>query len=132
MAMYGQGITRGKVGLLGIEASTNQACVSITPIDQKRISSVFLYFFFEYHYENLRQLGHGANQRNMNAALIRSFPLTFPKTDEQNCIVAALKSFDEKRVLHERKRIQLQELFRTLLRNLMTANTRVHAVEIAV
>ena len=26
MAMYGQGITRGKVAILGIEATTNQAC----------------------------------------------------------------------------------------------------------
>jgi len=54
MAMYGQGITRGRVGLLGIEAATNQACASITPTDKKRISSVFLYYFFEYHYEDPR------------------------------------------------------------------------------
>ena len=126
MAMYGQGITRGRVGLLGIEAATNQACASITPTDKKKISSIFLYYFFEYHYEDLRKLGHGANQRNMNAALIRSFPLTFPKPEEQSSIAAALESVDEKRVLHERKRSQLQYLFRTLLHELMTATTRVH------
>ena len=130
MAMYGQGITRGRVGLLGIEAATNQACASISPTDEKQISSVFLYYFFEYHYENLRKLGHGANQRNMNAALIRSFPLTFPKPDEQSAIVAVFESLDEKSVLHERKRSQLQDLFRTLLNELMTANRRVHNVAI--
>jgi type I restriction enzyme S subunit len=124
MAMYGQGITRGRVGLLGIEAATNQACASITPTDKKRVSSVFLYYFFEYHYEDLRKLGHGANQRNMNAALIRSFPLTFPKADEQAAVVTALESLDEKRVLHERKKTQLQDLFRTLLHELMTAKIR--------
>jgi type I restriction enzyme S subunit len=57
MAMYGQGITRGRVGLLGIEAATNQACASITPTDKIRISSVFLYYFFEYHYEETRAVG---------------------------------------------------------------------------
>ena len=31
MAMYGQGKTRGKVAILGIEASTNQACGAIIP-----------------------------------------------------------------------------------------------------
>lgn len=62
MAMYGQGITRGRVGLLGIDAATNQACASITPKDAKQITSVFLYYFFEYHYENLRKLGHGARE----------------------------------------------------------------------
>ena len=126
MAMYGQGITRGRVGLLGIEATTNQACASITPTDKKRISSVFLYYFFEYHYEDLRKLGHGANQRNMNAALIRSFSLTFPKPDEQAAVVTAFELLDQKRALHERKKAQLQDLFRTLLHELMTAKTRVH------
>lgn len=129
MAMYGQGITRGRVGLLGIEAATNQACASITPTDEMRILSVFLYYFFEYHYEDLRKLGHGANQRNMNAALIRSFPLTFPKADEQASVVTALESLDEKRVLHERKKTQLQDLFRTLLHELMTAKIRVHELD---
>ena len=129
MAMYGQGITRGRVGLLRIEAATNQACASITPTDEKQISSVFLYYFFEYHYEDLRTLGHGANQRNMNAALIRSFPLMFPKPDEQAAVVAVFESLDEKRVHHERKKTQLQDLFRTLLHELMTAKTRVDKIK---
>jgi len=130
MAMYGQGITRGRVALLGIEAATNQACAAIMPTSSKRISSPFLYYFFEYHYENLRKLGHGANQRNMNAALIRGFPTAFPKPNEQAEIVTALEALDAKRLLHGRKRIQLQDLFRTLLQELMTAKTRVHELEI--
>jgi len=126
MAMYGQGITRGRVGLLGINAATNQACASITPTDEKQLSSVFMYYFFQYHYENLRKLGHGANQRNMNAALIRGFPLSFPKHDEQTSVVAVFATLDAKRGHHERKKAQLQDLFRTLLHELMTAKTRVH------
>ncbi len=129
MAMYGQGITRGRVGLLGIEAATNQACASISPSDEQKLSSVFLYYYFQYHYENLRKLGHGANQRNMNAALIRSFPISFPETDEQAAVVAALESLDAKSQLHERKREQLKKLFRTLLHELMTAKTRVGEIQ---
>jgi type I restriction enzyme, S subunit len=37
MAMYGQGITRGKVAILGIEAATNQACVAIIPPDESAL-----------------------------------------------------------------------------------------------
>ena len=131
MAMYGQGITRGRVAVLGIEASTNQACAAITPTSSKRVSPLFLYYYFEYHYENLRKLGHGANQRNMNAALIRSFPLTFPKANEQAAIVTALESLDAKRLLHGRKRLQLQDLFRALLHELMTAKTRVQKLKLS-
>ena len=124
MAMYGQGITRGRVGLLGLEAATNQACASITPTDEQKLSSVFLYYYFQYHYENLRKLGHGANQRNMNAALIRSFPISFPEDDEQIAVVSALESLDAKSELHNRKCEQLKDLFRTLLHELMTAKIR--------
>ena len=31
IAMYGQGITRGKVAKLGIDAATNQACAALLP-----------------------------------------------------------------------------------------------------
>lgn len=131
MAMYGQGITRGKVGLLGLEAATNQACASISPTDGQKLSSLFLYYYFQYHYENLRKLGHGANQRNMNAGLIRSFPISFPNADEQAALVTALESLDAKNELHNRKRDQLQGLFRTLLHELMTAKTRVQELKLS-
>ena len=38
MAMYGQGKTRGQVGLLKIEACTNQAVAAIVP--SKKINSI--------------------------------------------------------------------------------------------
>ncbi len=126
MAMYGQGITRGRVALLAIDAATNQACASITPNDETEVSSRFLYHWFEYNYENLRKLGHGANQRNMNAALIRSFPLAVPSSNDQIGIVAALTELDVKCHLLKQKCSSLNDLFRTLLHYLMTAKTRVN------
>lgn len=130
MAMYGQGITRGRVALLGIEATTNQACASITPHDESEVSSRFLYYFFEYRYEDLRKLGHGANQRNMNAALIRGFPLAFPVPEVQAGIVATLTALDAKRQIHHGKRAALTALFHTMLHQLMTAQIRVHDIEL--
>ena len=116
--------------MLGIEAATNQACAAISPTDEEQISSVFLYHYFQYHYENLRKLGHGANQRNMNAALIRNFPISYPEAGEQSAVVVSLQSLDSKTELCIRKRDQLQDLFRTLLHDLMTAKTRVHELEL--
>jgi len=130
MAMYGQGVTRGRVALLGIDATTNQACAAITPRSEKQVSSRYLYSYLEYHYENLRKLGHGANQKNMNAALIRGFPLAFPKPDEQSAIVTALSSVDQKLAHHRRKHATLSALFRTLLHQLMTAQLRVHDLDL--
>jgi type I restriction enzyme S subunit len=131
MAMYGQGITRGRVGLLGIEAATNQACAAIIPLDPAKTLTQFLYYFFEYSYERLRQLGHGANQKNMSATLIRSFPLTLPSPNEQEEIAAALRVLDQKLTRHHKKLISNCALFRTLLHDLMTAKARVNNAALA-
>lgn len=130
MAMYGQGVTRGRVAILGIESATNQACASITPYEESQVSSRFLYYLLEYHYEDLRRLGHGANQRNMNAALIRGFPVAFPTSVEQAAVVSALEALDAKSDIHRRKCASLTDLFRTLLNQLMTAQIRVHDVNL--
>ena len=130
VAMYGQGVTRGRVGLLGIDAATNQACAAITPRDEQKVSTRFIYHFLEFHYEDLRQMGHGANQRNLNAALIKGFRLSFPKPDEQAQIVEALGILNAKLMLHQTKHAALTALFRTLLHQLMTAQIRVDKLDI--
>jgi len=130
IAMYGQGLTRGRVGLLGIDAATNQACAAITPQNERRVSTLFIYHFLEFHYEDLRQMGHGANQRNLNVALIKGFRISLPTPDEQARIVEALGVLDTKLTLHQSTHSALTALFRTLLHHLMTAQLRVHDLDL--
>ena len=130
IAMYGQGVTRGRVGLLGIDAATNQACAAITPFDERQISTHFIYYYLEFHYEDLRQMGHGANQRNLNAALIKGFHISFPNQEEQLQIVEVLEVLESKKKLHQSKHAALTDLFRTLLHHLMTAQIRVNELDL--
>jgi type I restriction enzyme S subunit len=127
MAMYGQGITRGRVALLGIEAATNQACAAIIPLDPDKTLTHFLYYFFEFSYERLRQLGHGANQKNMSATLIRSFSLSLPSPREQQRIAESLHAIDLKLSLHSTKQAQLLALLRSLLHHLMKGDITINA-----
>ncbi|MEO0584852.1 MAG: restriction endonuclease subunit S [Bacteroidota bacterium] len=76
VAMYGQGKTRGHVGLLGIEAATNQACAAIVPGD--KIRPHFLFYQLKYSYESLRSLGRGGNQENLNLSLVKGFNVLVP------------------------------------------------------
>lgn len=92
MAMYGQGATRGRVGILGFEAAINQACASIEP--ESRVSSDFLFYFLAYNYEAIRKLGHGGNQANLNAELIRSIEILLPPYKEQIAISKILRCWD--------------------------------------
>jgi type I restriction enzyme S subunit len=131
VAMYGQGVTRGRVGILGIEAATNQACAAIMPRSEEEVSSGFLYYFLEFHYENLRQRGHGANQTNLSLTLLKQFPVYYPTHREQQTIIAALRAVDEKRAIHDRERIAFTTLFRSLLHQLMTAQIRVHELDLS-
>ena len=94
MAMYGQGITRGKVAILGAEAATNQACVAIFPCED--ISTKFLYYFFEGKYEYIRNLGHGANQKNLSAEILKGATVAYPKDrEEQKSVVGSMEALDK-------------------------------------
>ena len=128
MAMYGQGITRGRVAVLGIEAATNQACAAITPRDENQVSTEYLYFYLEFFYEKLRSRGHGANQKNLSMTLLKIFPVVFPDIDSQYMIVTALKIIDVKIDMAVARKNSLQSLFRTFLHALMTAKIRVHSI----
>ncbi len=130
VAMYGQGITRGKVAILGIDAATNQACAALR-ITNKQVCTEFLYHVLSHGYERLRSLAHGGQQQNLNADLIRSFSFGLPPTlDEQRDIAVALATIDKKVAHHQRKRAALNDLFQTLLHKLMSAEIRVVDLDI--
>ena len=78
VAMYGQGKTRGKVGMLGIPAATNQACAAILP--SSNISPDFLYAQLGLMYEHLRAMGRGGNQENLNLGMIKALEVVVPPT----------------------------------------------------
>ena len=130
MAMYSQGITRGRVGVLGIDAATNQAYAAIIPHDETLVSTEYLYFYLEYFYENIRSRVHGANQRNLRMTLLKLIHVAFPVSGDQQAIVTALSSTDAKVALAAGRKATFQDLFRTLLHEPMAAKTRVHELEL--
>jgi len=131
MAMYGQGVTRGKVAILGIEATCNQACAAITPKDDAVLPR-YLYHFLTWRYDEIRSLAHGGQQQNLNLEIVRDMPIVYPKTDdEQNRILAILDALDRKIALHRQKRAVLEELFQSLLHKLLTGEIRVADLDLS-
>jgi type I restriction enzyme S subunit len=123
MAMYGQGVTRAKVAVLGVEAATNQACVAILPSGQVRAK--YLYYFFEYMYVPLRRLGHGANQKNLSAEILKEFHVAYPAAGRgQDTIVSVLEDVDSAITAVRQKRQLLDELFDSLLQQLVSGAAR--------
>ncbi|MFO1252225.1 MAG: restriction endonuclease subunit S [Inhella sp.] len=94
IAMYGQGKTRGQVALLGIDASTNQACAAVLPI--KQIDPYFVFFNLVGRYEELRRLSNSGGQENLSQGLIREIPFAYPSDrSEQQRIASCLTALDD-------------------------------------
>jgi type I restriction enzyme, S subunit len=129
VAMYGQGVTRGKVAILGLDASTNQACIGVLPKSDDLVSR-FLYYYLAHSYERLRRLSHGANQQNLSGQLIGGFEFPLPHKQEQLEIVSMLETVDRTIAVHERKLRLLRDLFWTLLRDTMTGEIRVNGLHL--
>jgi type I restriction enzyme, S subunit len=83
VAMYGQGQTRGRTGLLRCEATTNQACFAILP--NQRFAPEFLQLWFRFSYQRLRTMteGRGGNQPNLNGQVLREELIPLPPLEEQ-------------------------------------------------
>ncbi|MDO9215494.1 MAG: restriction endonuclease subunit S, partial [Methylococcales bacterium] len=96
MAMYGQGITRGRVAILGIPATYNQACAAITP--NEKVWNYYLRYFFMAAYHAIRDGGNETSQMNLNADIVSKFKIVIPDLDAQHQIVdylnEKLKGFD--------------------------------------
>ncbi len=94
IAMYGQGKTRGQVGILGVQATTNQACAALIP--KKEILSEFLFYQLRSSYNRLRDQGRGGNQPNLNASMVKDFPIFVPDLKEQARFVKRVHSAEKR------------------------------------
>jgi type I restriction enzyme S subunit len=90
MAMYGQGVTRGRVAILEIEAAYNQACAAI--LFGRRITPQFGRYFFMAAYHHIREAGNETSQMNLSAGLIAKIRLPVPPVCEQESAVRFLDS----------------------------------------
>ena len=89
IAMYGA--TAGKVGINKIPLTTNQACCNLQINPQKALYK-YVYYCVCNEYENLKSLGQGS-QNNINAQIIKEYPIPLPPLPVQEEIVRILDNF---------------------------------------
>ena len=87
MAMYGA--TIGKLGILGIEATTNQACCACIPYEG--IYNKFLFYFLMASRTAFIKLGEGGAQPNISKEKIVNALISLPPLAEQKRIVAKIE-----------------------------------------
>lgn len=82
IAMYGA--TIGKVGLLQIETTTNQACCVLS--SALNIEMKYIFYLFQGIKESLVAMSYGGGQPNISQEKIKSLKLPFPNASEQEQI----------------------------------------------
>ena len=92
----------------------------------------FLYWVFlsESFKRYMRQTATGSTVRHTSPSKIYQYAFGLPSLEEQAQAVDCLTKVDAKLANAEDKKRALEDLFRTLLHELMTAKTRVHALKL--
>ncbi len=97
LAMYGA--TAGQVGILGVEASTNQAVCGILP--NSSILPQYLFNYLKTQYDNILAMRSGVARLNLSQDVVQEIKIPFPPIAIQKKIVSeieALESQEQKAV----------------------------------
>ncbi|MCI1274292.1 MAG: restriction endonuclease subunit S [Clostridiaceae bacterium] len=87
IAMYGA--TIGKLGILTIPATTNQACCACLPFCE--VYNKYLFYFLMAHKESFIKKGEGGAQPNISKEKIVETLIPLPPLEEQKRIVAKIE-----------------------------------------
>jgi type I restriction enzyme S subunit len=102
--------------------------------DQTSLRSAFLNHYLNWEATQARLKGiasRAVSQSNISASRLRSFMVPLPSAGEQDQIIRSIDSVDRVRTVRQRQHSVLQGLFRTLLHQLMTAQIRVHDLDLS-
>lgn len=124
VAMYGQGGTRGRCAILGIEATMNQACAAILG-KQGEINQEYLFYYLSFQYNELRTIGHGSNQTNLNGNLLRAFFIKLPSYKEQVIIAYSFNQLKQRQDQLTSELSKFNSLKKGLMQDLLTGKVRV-------
>lgn len=86
LAMYGA--TIGKVGILGVEAATNQACAC--GICSEWVDYRFLFYYLQSQKSSFICSGKGGAQPNISQTIIKQYEFPLPSLPEQQEIIRIL------------------------------------------
>lgn len=96
IAMYGA--TIGKIGILSMPATTNQACCVCNNL-KNFVNQMWLFYFLKNHKQEFIEAGFGGAQPNISKEKITATPFPLPPLAEQKRIVDRIeeifKSLDE-------------------------------------
>lgn len=131
VAITGQGKTLGNSALVSFETCINQH-LAYAQFTSPRVVPEFVLWFMQTRYEHLRSISQagGSTKGALTCGYLKTYLIPVPSLDEQQDISKVFAVLDQKEKVHQRKHVALTALFRTLLHQLMTAQIRVHQLDL--
>ena len=122
-----------------IGATTGKTCIIKKPpksvfasylirFTTKNVSSPFVYYFTlsELYWKQVAANKEGKLKKGVSSSQLKKFLIPVPPLQEQKEIASILSSVDSKIESEEKKKEALDELFKSMLSNLMSAKIRVN------
>lgn len=121
LSMYA---TIGETAINLIPVATNQAILGIIP-KKHRLNVEFGAYLLKFHAKRLLFQNIQTTQKNINKGIVENFLIPLPPLEEQQKIAQILQNIDQRIEKEEKYKNALQNLFKSLLHNLMTGKIRV-------
>ncbi|MDB8791050.1 restriction endonuclease subunit S [Romboutsia sp. 1001216sp1] len=86
--------TLGEVGILNMDATTNQAIAGIN-VNEEIVNKEYLYYFLRSLKETIERNGRGVAQKNINLSILRDYEVLLPSLEEQEKIVSILERAED-------------------------------------
>ena len=131
VAITGQGKTLGNSAITRIETCINQH-LAYAQFHSDKADPDFVLWFMQTRYDFLRSIAQagGSTKGALTCGYLKTHPIPIPTLKEQEEVASIFRVVDKKQKTATRTQDSLQDLFRALLHELMTAKTRVHDYDI--
>ncbi len=121
---------RAPVGDVNI--SNKNYCIGrgLAALNMKNLgSNLFLFYYLIFSKKRIEELGTGTTFKSVSKSQLETLPIPLPPLAEQQKISEILQSIDEKIQKEEEKKKALDNLFKSMLSNLMSGKIRIKILE---
>jgi len=115
--------TVGRLGILKIQATTNQACTALVA-DEKKASYILIYYYLLFAREYLNSVSNGAAQQNISKAIVEELEVKIPPSEYVKKYSPIIESVWNQIENNERENINLSLIRDSLLPRLMSGKIR--------
>lgn len=122
VALYGA--TVGELGILAMQAATNQACCALFPKDS-RAHYIHAFLFLRENKEKLMSLSAGAAQNNISQQIIRAYAMVMPSKVLMQAFIDSLTPVFDQWLNLDRQNQKLRAARNLLLPRLMSGEVMV-------